>query len=142
MTKNVYILRGLPGSGKSTLAKQIKESVCSASFESCSADDYFTFNPEKEYRFDPSKLGVAHQYCRNLFSRAISNGVQHIVVDNTNIKLEHWEYYKDLAEQSGYNLYVYTVGRFDEQSIEQYYRRGTHNVPLETIKRMATQFQL
>lgn len=141
-TRNVYLLRGLPGSGKSTLARSIQQSVGVASFQYCSADQYFIDLVTGEYKFDSSKLEDAHKYCRNLFDKGIREQYSHILVDNTNILKKHYEYYYKTAIESDYKVFIYTVGHFDEDSVQQYFERGTHNVPLETIQRMARQFEL
>ena len=52
----LVLLRGLPGSGKSYLGHYIWTSV----FE---ADKYF--EQDGEYKFDPSKLKEAHQWCKD-----------------------------------------------------------------------------
>ena len=54
--KTLYLLRGLPGSGKSTLAK----SIGGIHIE---ADQYFM--EDGEYKFDGSKIKLAHNYCQS-----------------------------------------------------------------------------
>ena len=56
MNKNLYLLRGIPGAGKSTLAKQLGDSH----FET---DGFFMV--DGEYKFDPTKLREAHQWCQS-----------------------------------------------------------------------------
>ena len=54
--KTLYLLRGLPSAGKSTLAK----TMGAVNFE---ADMFFMEG--NEYKFDPTKLKQAHQWCQN-----------------------------------------------------------------------------
>ena len=56
MNKNLYLLRGIPGAGKSTLAKQLGDSH----FET---DGFFMV--DGEYKFDPTKLRKAHEWCQS-----------------------------------------------------------------------------
>lgn len=56
------ILRGAPGSGKTTWALANRQTSTL-----CSADHYFT-GPDGVYRFDASKIGLAHAACRERIS--------------------------------------------------------------------------
>jgi adenylate kinase family enzyme len=58
--KILYILRGLPGSGKSTLAKSLSNALTGH----IEADMFFVDKESGEYRFDPTKLGQAHSWCK------------------------------------------------------------------------------
>lgn len=137
--KTLYILRGLPGSGKSTLAKII----CEGSEEHttiCSTDIFFV--KDGQYKFDPTKLGWAHQQNKNKCYEAMKSGYGCIVIDNTNIKRADFKPYLDMAAERGFSVQEIIVGKFDEESIKIYAARNTHGVPIEAIKRMAERFQL
>jgi len=130
MTKDVVILIGAPGCGKSTACKNYllykPDSVV------VSADDYFV-NPETgHYTFDRSRLHAAHLTCQNKFAVALENGVEQIIVDNTNIIAKHRQVYIDLAQKHGYTVWIHCI----EADAETCFKRNVHGVPLETIERM------
>ena len=130
MAATVTIIRGLPGSGKSTLAKEIGADVI------CSADDFFV-GDDGVYRFDASKLKEAHGWCYRKFEDAVKNG-QTVVVDNTNTRRWEFEKYIDYAEFAGAK---FEVIRIKHPPLEVCFKRNTHGVPLETIKKMAERFE-
>lgn len=74
--KTLFILRGVPGCGKSTVAKNLCPDVI------CEADNFF-YTETEEYCFDFTKLGQAHDYCRQTCKAAMQRGVERIVVSNT-----------------------------------------------------------
>lgn len=78
--KKVIILSGISGSGKSTYGRKLLEGALWTSV--CSADDYFMVG--SEYRFDASKLSLAHGQCFKKFIDLLKGGDQVVVVDNTN----------------------------------------------------------
>ena len=61
--KDLILLRGLPGSGKSTLAKTL---IGDKDYCYKEADMYFIDN-DGAYKFNPSKLEDAHNWCREEF---------------------------------------------------------------------------
>lgn len=136
--KTVFILRGLPGSGKSSVADQLatlhehdRDRVAV-----CSADAFFMHNGV--YSFDASRLGQAHAQCMRDFTRALDQRVERIIIDNTNIKREHWQPYASIAERDGYDVAVITMRTRDAQVCHD---RCVHDVPLATIRHMAAEFE-
>jgi predicted kinase len=129
--KELILLRGLPGSGKSTLAK----SLGGIHIE---ADQYFMV--DGEYKFDGSKIKLAHNYCQSQTQAWMgSNGEQvnvgRIIVSNT--FTQEWEMkpYYDLAERYGYKVYSLIVEN----------RHGgvnEHGVPEEKLKQMKKRFEI
>ena len=131
MTKELFLLRGLPGSGKSTLANQLGGSLVEA-------DRYFM--EYGEYKFDASKLGEAHDWCRNQVKEWMETNdrgfdVPRIVVSNT--FTQEWEMkpYYELAKEHGYMVFSLIVeNRHGGQNV--------HNVPEEVIDRMRKRFEV
>lgn len=136
--RDVYLMRGLPGMGKSTVASALAASTKYGERAAyCSADDYF-LDEHGEYKFNKEELGNAHQTCQNKFMSALQSQYEVIVVDNTNIKRRDFQFYRKAAEQHGYRFFEITVGNLD---IETSYTRNSHEVPLETIAKMAESFE-
>lgn len=78
----LIIMRGLTGAGKTTLVKVLWPDAVV-----CSADLYFE---RRQGAWDPHRLGEAHDECFNCFDKALGNNAPLVVVDNTNIKREHF----------------------------------------------------
>lgn len=138
MERNLYIVRGLPGSGKSTLALAL---VHGHDFLVCEADKYFVDKETGEYRFDASKLGAAHQHCRETVemymkdNKANDQFYTNIAVSNT--FTQEWEMkpYYDLASQYGYRVFSIVVEN-------RHGGKDIHNVPEETLVAMENRFKL
>lgn len=123
--KILYILRGVPGCGKSTLAKTLSDNICEA-------DNYF--RKDGVYKFDATKLGAAHEYCRTLCLEFMRHSVPKIVVSNTNTTHKEFVPYVNLAREYGYTVFVMTV--------ENYHRgQNEHGVPPEKIETMKTRLK-
>ena len=74
--KTLYLLRGLPSAGKSTLAK----TMGAVNFE---ADMFFMEG--NEYKFDPTKLKQAHQWCQNQVEITMKLSDNNPVLPNTSM---------------------------------------------------------
>lgn len=81
---NLVLIRGLPGSGKSTIARSM------AGYVHLEADMYF--ETSTGYRFDPSILKDAHDWCFAETSSALRRGSS-VVVANTFVTLAEMERY-------------------------------------------------
>ena len=129
--KELFLLRGLPGSGKSTLAK----SLGGINIE---ADQYFMV--DGEYKFDSSKIKLAHNYCQSQTQAWMGNNgeqvnVDRIVVSNTFTQEWEMDYYYKLAEKYGYRVYSLVVEN----------RHGgvsEHGVPEEKLEQMRNRFEI
>ena len=141
MNKTLYIIRGVPGSGKSTLAKKLSNNVCEA-------DDYFYIQTGM-YRYDPSKIKQAHDFCRmqcetmmkniNTLTKDIDN-IEHyldekdlcVAVSNTFVKKWEMNPYYNLAEKYDFSVVeIVCKGNF----------KNIHGVPEEKIESMRKRFE-
>ena len=142
--KQVFILRGLPGSGKSYYAQNLAEELSGADesqYFICSTDDYFV-NEQGEYHFDKFKLSQYHNLNLARFINALAQGIELVIVDNTNIK--KWEFiaYSQAAIALGYRVKEEIVGEVKDKSMQHLYaKRNSHNIPLKTISKMAYMFE-
>jgi predicted kinase len=131
MSKELYLLRGLPGAGKTTMAKSFG-AVC---FE---ADMYFMEG--NEYKFNPAKLKYAHEWCRNQVEISMKSGDnvlgdKRIAVSNTFTQEWEMQSYYELAEKYGYRVHSLIVEN----------RHGgvnAHDVPQETLEKMKQRFEI
>lgn len=127
----VIIARGLPGSGKSTwLDRNYPDAVV------CSADFYHMV--EGEYRFDPRNAGKAHADCLRSYLKALElltvQAPQTVVaVDNTNTTAHEISPYLRLAEVFDCDYEIAWI----DVPLKICLQRQTHNVPLQTMLRMA-----
>lgn len=131
MSNKVVILSGIPGSGKSTLAQSLR---VTPDVVVCSADDLFVENGV--YRFDLAKLGHAHRACWRKFQRALQDGLELVVVDNTNLSAAEIAPYVLPAEAWGYQVEIVRV--HCDPAVA--FARQTHGVPAEGFARMVEAF--
>lgn len=131
--KAIIITRGVSGSGKSFFA----ETLLSLSPEKvviCCADDFFVV--DGEYRFDTSKLGQAHSFCKERFNEAVSNPkIELIIVANTNTKPSDWQYYSDCAKVENIPVIFAVIEN-------RHGGKDSHNVPIFTLDRQANNIKM
>ena len=126
MSKELYILRGLPGSGKSTLAKSLGGKHVEA--------DMYHLDENGNYNWKPEKVKEAHAWCQNQVINWMVEEEQRIVVSNT--FTQEWEMkpYLEWAEELGYKVFSLIVEN----------RHGgvnEHNVPEEILVKMKDRFE-
>lgn len=92
---HLYIIRGLPGSGKSTLARQLCKVVVEA-------DNYFMV--DGVYKFNPSYLETAHQYCRREVMTQLYYG--DCAVANTFTRRWEYRWYIDYCDATRHTYSV------------------------------------
>jgi predicted ABC-type ATPase len=124
------ILSGISGSGKSTQADLLSQTV-SGKCVIVSADDYF-YGSGEVYKFDPSKLGDAHGDCFKRYIHAMQEGVELVVVDNTNTTVQEISPYVLGAQAFGYDPTVVTVWA-EWKDLGVLARRNTHGVNMGSL---------
>ena len=130
--KTLWIVRGLAGSGKTTVANLLVSGLKASkkSGATVSADDYFY--SDGEYKFDRTKLGEAHQSCKDYVATAMFFGEPNIIVHNTFSQRWEFEPYEKLAKANRYTVFI----------IECQNDFGSeHDVPRETITRMSERWE-
>lgn len=139
--KRMIVMRGLPGSGKSTRAREIVKRLADLGLRTSvrSTDDQFMVNGE--YRFDPKRIVEAHAVNQKLAAGDMAEGVNVVVIDNTNI--QKWEFanYLTFADAHGYEVRYETVGEFTEEAARACAARNTHGVPVDAVIKMAARFE-
>lgn len=135
MNKRLIIMRGVSGSGKSTLAAQLAgdEGVI------FSTDNYFM--EDGEYRFNPKKLGAAHQWNQTHAREAMKQGHPLVIIDNTNTQAWEVRPYCEAAQEHGYTVEFHEPTTSWARDPVELAKRNTHGVPLEAIKRMLDRFE-
>lgn len=111
----LFLVRGVPGSGKTTLASTI-ESLSDEVFK-VAADDFFV-GEDGNYDFEKSKLGEAHDFCREKTEEAMNENYGLILVHNTFV--QRWEMldYFNLALTNNYRVHtLVTENRHESNSI-------------------------
>lgn len=152
MDKYAFIMRGIPGSGKSTVAKMVAEGCFPGLVIGSS-----TLGPEKEwrdsyaihstdnlcmvdgeYQFDPELAGERHAQNLQNFKDSLGAGVKCVIVDNTNVKVEHFHSYVKAAEDAGYRV-VFVELPHPAPCVAA--ARNTHNVPPAVINQMVMDWE-
>jgi len=129
--KELILLRGLPGSGKSTLAKML---VGNKDYCHKEADMYFV-DSDGNYKFNPTQLKEAHNWCREEIEFAMKYEHSPVVVSNTFTQEWEMDTYYELAAKYGYLVH----------SIVMENRHGgvnTHGVPEDKLEQMRKRFEI
>ena len=126
--KKLFIIRGCAGSGKSTFAKTLGCPV----FE---ADQYFIDSETGDYKFDASKIKLAHNWCKLRVEHSMEDGVDKIAVSNT--FTQEWEMkpYFELAQEHGYMVFSIIVEN-------RHGGTNIHGCPEEKVEQMRNRFEI
>lgn len=140
--KRVRVMRGLPGSGKSTRARKAQQEAEKQGQTAviCSADDFF-ITRDGSYVFKPARLGEAHHQCLVKFIEALFAGIDLVIVDNTNIRVPEFILYMKLAKIAGRMIEIDGAKHISVAEITMWHARCVHDVPMETMKKRAEQWE-
>lgn len=136
----LILMRGLPGSGKSFLAEQILTHYGIESCVICSTDHYW-INEEGKYIFRGKELGFAHKWNQDRVLGYMSNSFPIIIVDNTNTTAKEAKIYVDTARRFCYNVEVVEPQNEWFNDVDECFKRGTHNVPIDVLRTMKNRYQ-
>lgn len=161
----IIIMRGVSGSGKSTAITnhlshlgKLYRGIHTVAV--VSADNYF-INDKGEYEFDKEQLPLAHTACQEDCKKLMTEvRATYIIIDNTNMKLEHYAPYMTMAQEHGYTqismvppdmqklLVYYNIEDRDwykcegaQALIEEFSRRNKHNVTKEIIEHQCSMYE-
>ena len=97
-------MRAAPASGKSTLAHMIYSQYINngATASIRSTDDQFIDGGV--YKFDRSLIGCNHAKNLALATEDMKNGINAVIIDNTNINTSDYKSYVDVAQVYGYEV--------------------------------------
>ena len=119
----LYIVRGLPGSGKSTKAK---------SFGCLHVEADMFFIQDSEYKWSGDRVQAAHNWCKEQVQIAMVKRMD-VAVSNTFTQLKEFRDYMSMAMR---------CGGYDIKVIRCMNNFGNiHEVPEESLKRMADRFE-
>lgn len=135
MQKVIIVLSGVSGAGKSTYAKRLSDKLSGLriSNDICSADHYFE-DSFGNYKFDTTKLGLAHQSCKDKCELLCQLAVNVIIIDNTSLNYKEISPYCAIAEKYKYKLNVLRIE--SDLANEELAARNKHGVSLEIIEKM------
>ena len=129
--KKLILLRGLPGSGKSTFADLI--GARGAGYAHFEADMYFM--KDGKYKFDPSQIKMAHNWCMIQTEKAMANDTSIIIVSNTFTQEWEMDFYYEKAKYYDYDVFSVILEN----------RHGgvnTHGVPEDKLEIMKNRFEI
>ena len=123
MMIRLILVRGLPGSGKSTKAKAFKDE----GYRHFETDAFF--ERDGSYKFDGSKIKLAHEWCQAQVKAHLEAGGKAVV---SNTFTQKWEAqpYLDMVASDEVEIFTAT-GEF----------QNIHGVPATSIERMKARWE-
>ena len=118
----LVLFRGLPGAGKSTKARVLKE----IGYKHFEADMFFEV--DGVYRYNPSRIRYAHDWCKLMTRHALGLG-ERVVVSNTFTTRSEIQPYLEMGAES--IRIVEADGSWE----------NVHNVPTEVVRKMASRWE-
>lgn len=140
--RELIIMRALPGTGKSTRSNEIKEWFENNGYQAviCGTDEYFT-DEDGNYNWSAHLIKAAHNWNLERAKEYMSNGVNVVIIDNTNIEFWEAEKYIKYGLQYRYAIRVEEVQTPWAGNIDELVVRNVHRVPREAIERMASKWE-
>lgn len=144
-TRILIIMRGVPGSGKSFIAKQIISAIYGTQLTQhyfshvLSTDDFFI--NRGVYCFNKYRLAEAHAWNKNRAQQSMREGVSPVIIDNTNIEVWEMEPYVREGVANGYVVEIVEPNTPWARKANELVRRNTHNVPIQTIRKMLDNYE-
>tara|TARA_B110001450_G_scaffold162114_1_gene151099 strand:- start:3745 stop:4275 length:531 start_codon:yes stop_codon:yes gene_type:complete len=117
----VVLLQGPPGCGKSTVAREVAN-LLGKDCIIVSADHAFE-RKDGTFKFDADRLPDAHGRCQSDARKGISDG-KVVLVDNTNIKVNHVKPYLAMVVPS--RIIVVRISPINEAQAHKCATRGIH----------------
>ena len=161
--KKMVLMRGIPGAGKSFDAERILYDALGFGLTGiiCSTDRFFMEHDTQGnlvYRFDEELIAEYHKRNLRMAEQAIMEGIELIVVDNTNISSSSMRPYIEAACSCDYGVelreptspwwrqYRSRIGVCKlpnelETIATRLHEHNQHGVPLSSIVRMLGQWQ-
>jgi len=129
------IIRGIPGCGKSALVKVLTDFWGDRGTSAvCSSDD-FLIDDDGEYKFDKIRSARAHAKCMQKFEKALASKTGLVIIDNTNVKKEHFSSYLRKANEAEYKVFCIIVEN-------RHGGKSVHDVPIDKINEMLSDFSI
>lgn len=148
--KRLYIMQGVPGSGKTTVAQMLRAYLAmtpifsSEDFASVtvrSTDDY-RYGDCGHYIHDVAKNAELHARTQREVADDMRDGVNYVIVDNTNIEKQQAMPYICLARMYGYEIDVVRVDPgLAESKKRNRTRPNERRVPDEVIESMYSRLE-
>lgn len=144
-SQELIIMRGIPGSGKSTAAKKLVSNGVIHSTDTLieKSGNYSNFFKRMIESGDWTALIKMHNQNYLNAEESMMKGISPVIIDNTNIKKFESQKYIKRALELGYsddNIRFVDIGT-NGLSAEELAKRNTHNVGLDTIKRMISSYK-